>query len=85
MAAKKKKAKPAALLAPRFRGDKFTPAKAGARKRGGQQTDQIHAAIDYGIDISMLIQNIGRSYTERIIRHQIALNTVEKLRKVRHL
>jgi len=50
-----------------------------------QQTDQIHAAIDYGIDISMLIQNIGRSYTERIIRHQIALNTAEKLRKARHL
>ncbi|MFQ6036154.1 MAG: hypothetical protein ACE5NM_09970 [Sedimentisphaerales bacterium] len=72
MAAKKKKAGSAPLVA-------------FARKQGGQQTDQIHAAIDYGIDISMLIQNIDRSYTERIIRHQIALNLAEKLRKARHL
>jgi len=50
-----------------------------------QQIDQIHAAIDYGNDISTLIQNIGRSYTERIIRHQVALNTAEKLGKARRL
>jgi len=47
--------------------------------------DQIQAAINHGIDISMLIQNIRRGYTERIVRHQIALNTVEKLRKARNL
>jgi len=46
---------------------------------------EIQAAIDYGIDVSMLIQNVKRSCTERIIRHQIALNTVEKLRKARRL
>jgi len=46
---------------------------------------EIQAAIDYGIDVSMLIQNINRSCTERIIRHQIALNTSEKLRKARRL
>ncbi len=46
---------------------------------------EIQAAIDYGIDVSMLIQNVNRSCTERIIRHQIALNTVEKLRKARRL
>ena len=50
-----------------------------------RQRDEIQAAIDYGIDVSMLIQNMARSYTERIIRHQIALNTAEKLRKVRHV
>jgi hypothetical protein len=50
-----------------------------------QQIDEIQAAIDYGIDVSMLIENMARSYTERIIRHQIALNTAEKLRKARHV
>ncbi len=46
---------------------------------------EIQSAIDYGIDVSMLIQNVKRSCTERIIRHQIALNTSEKLRKARRL
>ncbi len=46
---------------------------------------EIQAAGDYGIDISMLIANIGRSYSERIKRHQIALNTMEKLKRARRL
>ncbi len=46
---------------------------------------EIQSAIDYGIDVSTLIDNINRSYTERIIRHQIALNMAEKLRKARRL
>ena len=54
-------------------------------KNKSRQIDQIQAAIDHGIDISMLIQNISRGCTERIIRHQIALNTLEKLRKARRL
>ena len=54
-------------------------------RNNGRQTDEIQAAIDYGIDVSMLIQNMDRSYTERIIRHQIALNTAEKLRNARHV
>jgi hypothetical protein len=58
-------------------------AKLNKHKR--EQIEQIQAAIDYGIDISLLIQNVSRSYTERIIHHQIALNTVEKLRKARRL
>ena len=49
------------------------------------QAAEIQAAIDYGIDVSMLIDNINRSYTERIIRHQIALNMAEKLRKAKRL
>jgi hypothetical protein len=49
------------------------------------QAPEIQAAIDYGIDVSMLIDNVNRSCTERIIRHQIALNTAEKLRKARRL
>ena len=39
------------------------------------QTDPIQVAVDYGIDVSALIDNAGRSFTERIKRHQIALNT----------
>jgi hypothetical protein len=49
------------------------------------QAAEIQAAVDYGIDVSMLIDNIRRSYSERIKRHQIALNTVEKLRGARRL
>jgi hypothetical protein len=49
------------------------------------QAGPVQAAIDYGIDIPALIDNAGRSCTERIKRHQIALNTAEKLRKARKL
>ena len=48
------------------------------------QTDEVRAAIDYGIDIEMLIDNIKRNPSERIRRHQMALNTAEKLRKAKH-
>ena len=50
-----------------------------------RQTDPIQAAIDYGIDVSMLADNLQRSVEERIKRHQIALNTAEKLRKAKRL
>jgi hypothetical protein len=46
---------------------------------------EITAAIDYGIDISMLIDNIRRSPAERIKRHQIALNTATKFRKAKRI
>jgi hypothetical protein len=49
------------------------------------ETAEIRAAVDYGIDVSMLVDNIRRSYSERITRHQIALNTADKLRKARRL
>jgi hypothetical protein len=55
------------------------------KKSKSSQMDPIQAAIDYGIDISMLIDNINRSYAERIKRHQIALNTLEKFRKAKIL
>ena len=48
------------------------------------QVNKIRAE-DFGIDISMLIDNSKRTPTERIRRHQIALNTVEKLRKAKHI
>ena len=43
------------------------------------ESDAVRASIDYGIDISMLSDNVKRNPSERIRRHQIALNTAEKL------
>jgi len=54
-------------------------------KSKSAQADHLQAAIDYGIDVQALIDNAGRSCAERIKRHQIALNTVESLRKAREL
>lgn len=45
------------------------------------QTDEIRAAIDYGIDISMLMDNIKRTPAERIRRHRMALDSVIKMQK----
>ncbi|MFC1738783.1 hypothetical protein ACFL1G_07035 [Planctomycetota bacterium] len=50
-----------------------------------EQENAIQAATDYGIDISMLIDNLKKSPSERIRRHQIALNTAEKLSKAKHI
>ncbi len=49
------------------------------------KASEIQAAVDYGIDVSMLVDNVRRSYSERITRHQIALNTAEKLSGARRL
>ncbi len=45
--------------------------------------DPIQEAIDYGIDISQLRDNLALPIIQRLKRHQIALNTVELLRKAR--
>jgi hypothetical protein len=50
-------------------------------KQPFRKKDAIQAAINYGIDVSVLKDNLKRSPAERIKRHQIALNTAEKLRK----
>lgn len=49
-----------------------------------RRSDEIQAAIDYGIDISALIDNLKRTPAERIRRHQIALDTMKKLRKAKN-
>jgi len=62
--------------------------KAMSGKKSGKHSkaaDPIQAAIDYGIDISMLKDNLKRTPAERIRRHQIALETAEKLRKAKGL
>ena len=43
----------------------------------------IQEAIDYGIDVSQLRDNLALSIIQRLQRHQIALNTVEMLRKAK--
>ena len=44
---------------------------------------EVQAAIEHGIDISMLIDNLKRTPAERIRRHQNALNMAQKLRKAK--
>jgi hypothetical protein len=60
---------------------KHSPNKKTVKRR----KDAIQAATDYGIDVSMLADNLKRTPAERIRRHQVALNTAEKLRKARGL
>jgi len=47
--------------------------------------DPIRAAVDYGIDIPMLLANMARTPAERIRRHQIALETFRALRKAKRV
>jgi len=54
-------------------------------KKIASQTDPIQAAIDYGIDVSMLADNLRRSVAERLRRHQIVLNMIKKLEKAKRL
>jgi hypothetical protein len=49
------------------------------------KADPIRAAAEFGIDIEALKDNLKRSPEERIRRHKIALNTIEKLRRAKHV
>ena len=51
------------------------------KRQNLQNTKELMAAAEYGIDVSALIDNIHRTPDELIRRHQIALDTAEKLRK----
>jgi len=52
--------------------------------RGKKKTkDDIQKAIDYGIDIQMLKDNLKRSVGERIKRHQAALKLVRLFQKAK--
>lgn len=59
--------------------------KTGKREDKSRQADPVRAATDYGIDVQALKDNLQRTVTDHIKRHQIALNTAEKLRKARRL
>jgi hypothetical protein len=54
-------------------------------KNVSRLTGPLKAAADYGIDVAALLQNIKRTPAERIKRHTIALNTIRKLQKAKHL
>jgi hypothetical protein len=45
--------------------------------------DAVQEAIDYGIDVSALRDNLARTVAERLRRHEVALHTVEMLRKAK--
>lgn len=47
--------------------------------------DPIQEAMDYGIDVSQLRDNLALSIGQRLKRHQIALDTVEILRQAKRL
>ena len=48
-----------------------------------EQKDSLKIAQQNGIDIAMLKDNLSSSYAERIRRHQIALDTMQKLQKAK--
>ncbi len=48
-----------------------------------ESSGAIRAAVEYGIDVEMLRANLALTPAERLRRHQIALNTVEMLRKAK--
>jgi len=54
-------------------------------KTNAVKTDPVRVAAKFGIDVSALIDNLKLSAGERIRRHQIALNTVEKLRRAKRI
>lgn len=45
--------------------------------------DPVREAAEHGIDITMLRDNLALTVAERLRRHDIALATVEMLRKAR--
>jgi hypothetical protein len=54
-------------------------------KKRKKQQDEIQRAIDYGIDIQMLKDNLKLSAAERIERHQSALNLVRLFQKAKKI
>lgn len=59
------------------------------KQRAGQThrepADPVREATEYGIDIAMLRDNLALTVAERLRRHDLALATVEMLRKARPL
>ena len=52
---------------------------------GSNVDDPVQAAIYYGVDVAQFRDNLALTVSERLRRHQIALSTVEMLRKARRL
>jgi hypothetical protein len=60
------------------------PPERKQRKRA-KPRDAVQEAIDYGIDVSALRDNLARTVAERLRRHEIAFHTMEMLRKAKRL
>jgi len=58
--------------------------RAAERGRKGS-SEAVRAAVESGVDLSLLKANLALTVAERLRRHQIALNTAEKLRKAKRL
>ena len=50
-----------------------------------ERIPELAAARDYGVDLQMLYDNLNRPVIERIRRHQIALDTFERLQNAKKL
>jgi hypothetical protein len=50
-----------------------------------KQCPALAEAARYGVDIPLLLDNLKRPVSERIARHQAALNAMKKLRNARLL
>jgi hypothetical protein len=57
----------------------------GMKSKVKSKTKKSGSGRDLSMDMQMLKDNLKRSYAERIRRHQIALETMEKLQKARFL
>ena len=56
-----------------------------AAVRPQRSSDAVQAAAEYGIGIAQLRDNLALSVSERLGRHQIALDTVELVQKANRL
>jgi hypothetical protein len=56
-----------------------------ARRSPAAAPDPLQEAIDHGIDISMLKDNLAMTVAERLRRHDMALNLVEMLQKAKRV
>jgi len=50
-----------------------------------KRKDDIQKAIDFGVDVQMLKDNLKRSVSERIKRHQQALDFLNILKKAKRV
>ena len=55
------------------------------QKKRPNPRDVVQEAIDYGIDVSALRDNLARTIAERLRRHQIALDRMRMLQKAKRL
>jgi len=60
-------------------------AKKAKKKAGARWPKEVREAMEYGIDVCALEANLKRTVAERIRRHQIALDAVEKMRKAKRV